>query len=276
MATQRRARKPARKTPARKTRPRKTSRRYPKNRRRMSRRLYVPAPDGDGMVPLLSEEKIAQARRKYEEGDETNAAIAAFLGISERPFDRLRAAQGWRPRRVAIPPELKAATRLHERALRLETEAPPPLIPAQAGIQDGSDGGHSEETGSPLARGRAEIPSAPPSAVAQVEQAVLEKLAALRAAQAQFRAMPANAPAWRHSAQTLDLLAKTLERLTALRRKEQPPAQLCPDCASPVEVEELRRSLCERLEALVARDARIEEAAAAVANRQQSDRADPA
>ena len=46
-------------------------------------------------------EKIAEGRRRYEETNELNEDIAAFLGISPSTFKSRRRQWGWRPRHGA-------------------------------------------------------------------------------------------------------------------------------------------------------------------------------
>src|SRR5438477_3245225 len=58
-------------------------------------------------------EKIAEGRRRYEETNELNEDIAAFLGISPSTFKSRRRQWGWRPRLThwfkPVTPEATAA-----------------------------------------------------------------------------------------------------------------------------------------------------------------------
>jgi hypothetical protein len=77
-------------------------------------------------------ELIAEARRRYEEGDEVGSVIAADLGMHRATLDRMVVRYGWKrrsDRRRGLPAAAPDPTSAAPPALVVASSEPPPAAP---------------------------------------------------------------------------------------------------------------------------------------------------
>lgn len=149
---------------------------------------------------VYTEEALAEARRRYEQTDESLTSIAAGLGTSARTLQRIAQPAAWvryeRPPRDATP-----AARLLMEARALEDDAAPraqDVSSQTAPPQDAS----SDDTAVLLDR---------------LLRAVVRELAAVEAMRAEMKSTPQRPRDAIATAQTLSSLTETLNKLQRMR-----------------------------------------------------------
>jgi hypothetical protein len=161
-------------------------------------------------------ELVAHIRHRYENTDDTLAAIARETGVSERSINRMRDREGW--------------ARRSDRPLR-------GLPPAMRLLK----------TATAMA-----APAAATDAIERIERLVEKELAAEERGRAQLgdgRRAPAQAE---RTARTLATLTQTLHALQRLRCGLAPITETHDDDDIPADIDEFRRDLARRIDAFVA------------------------
>jgi hypothetical protein len=191
-------------------------------------------------------ELIAHVRHRYEDTDDTLAAIAADCGISERGIHRLRDREGW-PRRSDrpardLPPAMRALDEatalLAARATAPPAERPGPLHSfdtGRAASAEPVDGRSNEDT----------------SAIARIERLVEKELAAEETVRAGLGPLPRPPADAERAARTLATLTQTLHALQRLRSGLAPDTGSNDDDDMPRDIDEFRRDLARRIDAFV-------------------------
>jgi hypothetical protein len=165
---------------------------------------------------IYTPEALADARLRYEEGDEPNASIARRLGISERTFSRNVVRWGWERRRQSARREMMQAAR-------------DPVVP--------------------------DLPAFTPedeAAAADIEATVQHTIAAIRMIVARLP-RGRNVSEAERSARALATLTRTLQEVIRLRPKQTSPEPA--NDRGPDDPDEFARMLLRRLEEFKARRA---------------------
>ncbi len=175
----------------------------------------------------ITPEQLARARHSYEQTSVPVRVIADGLGVSEATVLRWARKWGWALRSERVP------------------KVPPPAGPAVP---------RQPAEPAPVDAGAA--PSAVPlsriAVTLRVQEAVERELAAIDAIVAGLKGEPRQSGDAERTARTLASLTRTLRevmRLDAAKSKPEPA-----DNAVPRSVDELRRTLTEKLDRLVAGD----------------------
>jgi hypothetical protein len=177
-------------------------------------------------------EFIEAIRRRYEDTDDTLAAMAAEFGISERSINRMRDREHW-SRRSERTPRTPEAVRLLDEATALLAAAPPPSpSPASAPENAEADGGSVTER------------------IARLERLVEKEIAAEEHVRAQLGTLPRTPADGERSARTLATLTRTLHALQRLRCGAGLAGSAYDDDV-PADIEEFRRELTRRLRAVL-------------------------
>jgi transposase-like protein len=185
---------------------------------------------------------MASLKHDVEQTDVSLQAIATKHGISKRTVHRMIDREGWRRRSERLH-DLPAAARALGEATALLTEAAkaenktaartPAPSPPHAVLAEGAE------------------PDGTSSAIARLERLVEQELAAEEAVRAQLGPLPRNAADAERTARTLSTLTQTLHALQRLRgglAADRPD-----DDDIPRDINEFRRELARRINALVAR-----------------------
>ena len=169
-------------------------------------------------------EFLAAAQRRYEDTNDSLAAMAAEFGVSERTINRMRDRGGWKRRSERKPRELSAVRLLDEATTLLAApQAAPsqPLPPSEAGV----------------------------SAVERIEKLVEKEIAAEEAARAQLGRLPRTRADAERAARTLATLTQTLNALRRLRcgtdRRDDDYDDM------PEDIDAFRNELARRIDAFV-------------------------
>lgn len=188
-------------------------------------------------------EFLAAAQRRYEDTNDSLAAMAAEFGVSERTINRMRDRGGWKRRSEREPRELSAVHLLDQATTLLtapRAAAPQPAPPAEAGV----------------------------SAVERIEKLVEKEIEAEEAARAQLGRLPRTRPDAERAARTLATLTQTLQALQRLRCGAD--ARAGDDDDMPVDIDAFRNEIARRIEAFVASRMGEEEMADHPAPRQET------
>jgi hypothetical protein len=174
-------------------------------------------------------------RRRYEDTDDLQTAIAAELDIDRASLNRLAKKLGWKLRKDRPPRDLSPAVRLaieaeHAIRAKLETEAEPPASAATA-VEPEQE------------KANADAPALP-SMAERLERAVDRELRAVEL----MRAVggPQSSADAERTARTLASLTETLHRVRRLRTPET-PATRSDDFDIPTDIDEFRRVLAQRI-----------------------------
>ncbi len=170
---------------------------------------------------------LRRLRRAYEETDAPVDALAARAGLSRRTFVARARAAGWRMRSEKRTPPHAAAP---ERG-RHKPPSPTAARPAATPAAEEADG---------LAM-RMQI-------AARIQRSVERELDAVERALA--RIAPGNGSGAERTARTLASLARTLREVVALDSKST--AETDDDDAGPRNLDEFRRELARRMDAIIA------------------------
>ncbi len=224
----------------------------------MAKRTGAPARPGHPPSPRrysYTPELLASGRHRYERTADSIPDIALDFGIHKTTLQRLARREGWV--RFAPPPrDLPAAVKL---AAQAEALAPPPLVPAQAGLQEHDRDAGGFGSGSRPSRGRAdETASTEPDAarppvaatVGRLHRAVLAELAAVERMRAVLDAEPQSPLAAERTSRTLSSLTATLHRIQ--RMQAGLPDTGPNDDDIPADLDALRDALARRIAAFMA------------------------
>jgi hypothetical protein len=173
-------------------------------------------------------EALEDARRRYEETDEVQTAIASSLGIDRGTLTRLARTSGWVLRKDRPPLDLPQAVALDHEA----SEAIAKLAAADAPGEGGDSAGGATD-----------------GSVADRLEAALEK--ELRKVES-LRRTPGNAMQRAiDDERTARTLATLTETLFKVRRLRQPGSLQATDDDDPADADEFRVNLARRIEAFV-------------------------
>lgn len=179
-------------------------------------------------------EFLAHLRHRYEETNDTLAAIALDCRISERTLNRMRDREGWNRRSDREPHGMTPAMRLLEEATG--------LLAAQGAVEESRVG----------TAPAAPLPTLPaPSAAERIARLVEKEIAAEEAMRAHLGALPRTPADAERAARTLATLTQTLHALARLRCGETPDIG-GDDDDMPRDIDEFRRDLARRIDAFVA------------------------
>jgi transposase-like protein len=174
-------------------------------------------------------EFLAAAQRRYEDTDDTLAAMAADFGVSERTINRMRDRGAWKRRSEREPREL-SAVRLLDEATTLLASAP------QAAAQPVPDAQHSLAT-----------------SIERIEKLVQQELDAEEAVRTRLGRLPRPPADAVRVARTLATLTQTLHALQRLRCGTASGANTCGDDYDdmPEDIDAFRIALARRIDAFV-------------------------
>jgi transposase-like protein len=178
---------------------------------------------------VFTAEALEDARRRYEETDETQVRIAADLGVDRGTLTRLARTHGWVLRKDRPPTDIPEAVKIARQA----TEAVMNATPADAPGKDVAD-----------------IAIAIEGSVAdRLEAAVEKELGKVENLRAGPGSPTERSVDHERVARTLATLTETLFKV---RRLRQPGgSQATDDDDLPADADEFRRDLARRIEALV-------------------------
>jgi hypothetical protein len=180
-----------------------------------------------GKFMAIAEERIAEGRRLYELTQTPVPDIAAMMGVSPRTLARRVHQWRWTPRSA---PRLEA-----DRAALAARPAPAKPAPPLAAAHD--------DTVS-----EAELRSAN---AMHIQRLVAEALQAVGRVLA--NAGPADESGAERSARTLAAVARTLQEFSTIRPpiSETPPDDDADDDHDPIDIDEFRRELAQRLRGII-------------------------
>jgi hypothetical protein len=181
----------------------------------------------------IAPELVAEGKRLYERTLTPMRDIAAMMGISRRTLEKRARQWNWRPRKIASRP-IELLHALRGAAVAVSTD---PALPA-------------EVTGEPVSAQRR-------IAIAERIQGVVERHLAAVERVLDVLGPSDQAEAERNS-RTLAGLARTLREVAALNQPEQAPPDEAEDDSIPSDIDEFRRELARRINALI--DARQRDA----------------
>jgi hypothetical protein len=183
-------------------------------------------------------EAIQNARRRYEDTDEPQAAIAADFGVHRKTLDQLARRMGWTLRKDRPPRDLPGHLRLaveSEKVVKATLEGSAP---------DAAGGGRGEEGAG------AHAPAPSSAGIAdRLERAVDKELRAVELMRAV--AAPQSSAESERVARTLASLTDTLYRVRRLREPETDGTGANDFDDLPRDPDEFRLALARRIEALV-------------------------
>jgi hypothetical protein len=178
---------------------------------------------------VFTVEALEDARRRYEETDETQVRIAADLGVDRGTLTRLARTHGWALRKDRPPTDISEADKIARRA----TEAVMNATPADASGKDGADAAIAIDG----------------SVVDRLEAAVEKELRKVENLRAGPGSPTERSVDHERVARTLATLTETLFKV---RRLRQPGgSQATDDDDLPSDADEFRRDLARRIEAFV-------------------------
>ncbi|MGH6770071.1 MAG: hypothetical protein ACRECO_13735 [Xanthobacteraceae bacterium] len=205
-------------------------------KRRLPRREKKPR----GFTP----EAVENMRRRYEDTDEPQDAIAADFGVTRGTLHRVANEHGWKKRKDRPPRDLSPAARLAleaERAIRSQIEGNeaqgPPMKTGEGQTEEGAG------TGAPA-----------PSSIGiadRLERAVEQELRSVELMQSLGGPRQSSTADAERTARTLASLTDTLYRVRRLRAPETPQAGTDDFDDIPTDIDEFRRMLARRIEAFV-------------------------
>ena len=149
---------------------------------------------------VYTEEALAEARRRYEQTDESLTSIAAGLGTSARSLQRIAQPAAW-VRYVSPPRDATPAARLLMEARALEAKAAPRA-------QDGSS-----QTAPP----QDASPGVTAADLDRIARAVMRELAVVEAMRAAMKNIPQRPRDGFATAQTISTLTETLNKVQRMR-----------------------------------------------------------
>jgi transposase-like protein len=174
-------------------------------------------------------EFLAAVQRRYEDTDDTFAAMAADFGVSERTINRMRDHGRWKRRSEREPRELPAV-RLLDEATTLLAEAPetanPPVTASESSLA---------------------------TAIEHIEKLVQQELDAEEAVRTRLGRLPRPPADAERVARTLATLTQTLHAVQRLRCGMAGGANTGGDDYDdmPEDIDEFRRNLARRIEAFI-------------------------
>jgi hypothetical protein len=182
----------------------------------------------------LTPEALADARRRYEDTDETQTSIAARLDIDRSTLARLARNSGWLLRKNRPPRDLPQADKIDMAA----TEALVEAASADAPKADG-DGADANAAAAPAASSVAD----------RLEAAVEEELRKVENLRSEIGDPPHRSIEAERTARTLATLTETLFKV---RRLRNPGNSTAPDDDDlPADADGFRLTLAYRIEAFV-------------------------
>jgi transposase-like protein len=225
-------RKPVSAKPRRKRVSTKPPRKLP-SRRAPAHRTYSPA-------------LLANGRRRYEQTPESVASIAADFGIHHYSLIRLAKREHW-VRYQPGPRTLPASAQLLEEAQKLERDR----LAANSPSPESADNSSSQQSEEPCTAAP-EHDALPPLAqtVERLHRAVLAELATVEAMRAQLGRSPRESLEAARTAQTLSNLTDILRKLTGLQCAAGSAASGDDYDDMPADIDEFRRDLAHRIDAL--------------------------
>ena len=171
-----------------------------------------------------SPEFLAAAQRRYEDTDDTLAAMAADFRVSERTINRMRDRGGWKRRSEREPRELPAVKLLDEATTLLAT-APEAASPTQ-----------------PLPGGGSA------AAIERIERLVQQELDAEEAVRTRLGRLPRPPADAERVARTLATLTQTLHALQRLRCGVGAQSAANDYDDMPEDIDEFRINLAHRID----------------------------
>lgn len=199
----------------------------------------------------FSADRIARLKHRYEETDQTVAAIARDEGLSERQLHALKRNEGWRARSAIRPAGKKAS----DRKSTAKKSAAKKSAAKQPSVRQPSAGRSTAEAGRAPASPKPRTVSKPPPGVVDTPTLIARIRAQLEGAleTAQERGPEADPDA---TARLMASLTRTLQSLRALEKDTTQDGRRQDDRrddgadAPPLDLAELRRELARRIDRL--------------------------
>ncbi|MFO1136504.1 MAG: hypothetical protein U1E30_15105 [Rhodoblastus sp.] len=204
----------------------------------------------------FSADRIARLKHRYEETDQTVAAIARDEGLSERQLHALKRNEGWRARSAIRPAGKKASDRkstAKKSAAKKSTDKK--SAAKQPSARQSTAGRPTAEAGRAPASPKPRTVSKPPPGVVDTPTLIARIRAQLEGAleTAQERGPEADPDA---TARLMASLTRTLQSLRALEKDTTQDGRRQDDRrddgadAPPLDLAELRRELARRIDRL--------------------------
>jgi hypothetical protein len=204
---------------------------------------------------VIAPERIAEARRMYEESDAPTREIAAFLDMSRGTLDNRITEWGWTRRRysAAKPPAADAAAAVQTDVPPDSKQADAPETPAPA---PAADAGNSVAAAPAFAEAGEPPPAEVPLPFAQRMQRVLEGELAVIERTLKVLGPASNAEAER-TTRILAAISRTIQEIQATAAG-QTSSHETNDDPVPGDIDEFRETLARRLQGFI--EAQREEA----------------
>jgi hypothetical protein len=187
-------------------------------------------------------ELIADGKRRWDEGEESVASIAASFAVSERYMRRLAIKLGWGPRPKRKPQDLSPVLRALAEVDALQLGKVPAVTAQPAAAEARPETNGNAPVGSSTDR---------EAVIERLLRAVDIELAVVERMRASLGSLPQEPAEAERTARTLATHARTLREVQRIRGAASLPAGTDDDDNMPADIDEFRRELARRIHAFV-------------------------